>query len=81
MCDYCDNMTEITCGDCGICFYVPDEWYREKSGNLRSFFCPNGCERDFVGKTTEEELQDERNSHRTTRGWLKRLRNKLTEQN
>ena len=50
---------EITCSECGITFGVPDAWIRDKRENGNAFYCPNGHEQYFLGKSAEEKLKEE----------------------
>lgn len=52
-----ENFTQMICGGCGIPFFVPEKWRKEKVDNKGSFSCPNGCSRVFVGETEAEKLR------------------------
>lgn len=55
-------MESLTCGECGMDFAVPQAWLQKRvagEGGNRSFYCPNGHRRHFVGKTEEEKLREE----------------------
>ena len=50
------DMTEICCGNCGICFRIPTGRYEELQRTKETFWCPNGHRRHFKGETFAEEL-------------------------
>lgn len=56
------DVTLVTheCGSCGVLFAMPvklkEECLRDQS---RSFYCPNGHGRHFVGKTEEQRLREQ----------------------
>jgi hypothetical protein len=62
--DQPDNMASLTCGKCGILFYVPTHWkenrIKGKTEEERTFYCPNGHGRVFqAGQSTEDKLRRE----------------------
>ena len=54
------SMVTLECCGCHIIFGIPKEFYDEcdekKQG--KSFFCPNGHEQHFIGKSEEDKLRD-----------------------
>lgn len=53
------TLTHMTCGECGIIFGVPEDWYNEKRHDGNGFYCPNGHPRIFrepTVKRLEREL-------------------------
>lgn len=54
------QLSTITCGSCGVTFAIPSSLYRELLDHHdRSFWCPNGHQRHFVGQTETDRLQAE----------------------
>jgi hypothetical protein len=47
----------ITCGACGIAFWVPDWFYRDRLKTHEEWYCPNGHSRVFLGETEEQRLK------------------------
>lgn len=63
------QMTEMTCGECGIQFAVPEDWRAEKQRTGNGWYCPNGHPR--VYRESDEEkakkaLAEERRRHANT---------------
>lgn len=56
---YQPEFDSIECGGCGIVFYVPSKWRRDRVQNKGGYHCPNGCSRIYCGKTDEEKLREE----------------------
>ncbi len=57
-----ESFEDITCGNCGIVFYVPESWYLKRvsgEGGSRDFTCPNGHARYFIGETEAQRLKRE----------------------
>jgi hypothetical protein len=51
------TLTPLNCGGCGVAFAMPESLYRECLRNGRSFYCPNGHERQFT-ETVEQQLKE-----------------------
>lgn len=51
------KFTTLECGGCGIIFALTAKHYQELHDNNGSFFCPNGCNRMFVGETEAEKIK------------------------
>lgn len=56
---YTAQFEEVSCGDCGITFAIPRHLYRDLVESKRTWHCPNGHPRHFIGKTEAEKLKDE----------------------
>lgn len=65
-----NNVESLTCGNCGMVFWVAQHWLKEKRDTGGEFHCPNGHTRVFKESETdrlrkqlaakEEELARER---------------------
>lgn len=53
------DFTMHECGGCGIAFFVPSRWLKRKKEEHGSFYCPNGCNRIFTGKTEADKLKEQ----------------------
>lgn len=53
------DFTQMECGNCGIPFFVPTRWRRNKIEAHGSFHCPNGCVRVYLKQTEAEKLKEE----------------------
>lgn len=53
-------MGYINCCTCGIQFHVPDTWHDARRNDHASFYCPNGHQQAFLGKSEAEKLREER---------------------
>lgn len=63
------QMTDMTCGKCGIQFAVPEEWRAEKQRTGEGWHCPNGHARVYRESDVEKAkkaLEDERKRHANT---------------
>lgn len=60
------TFEDCTCCVCGITFYVPDNWNRERRERHDSFYCPNGHSQHYPSKTDAEKLREQlaREKHR-----------------
>jgi DNA repair exonuclease SbcCD ATPase subunit len=52
-----ETFEQLTCGGCGIHFYVPEHWLKKKRNEEAGFHCPNGCSRVFVGENEADKLK------------------------
>lgn len=48
------TMVEISCSKCGITFWVPEWWQKEKRENGTAFSCPNGDGRVYKEPEVEK---------------------------
>lgn len=53
------ELVVIDCISCGIPFAAPKQWRQERINDHRRFYCPNGHEQHYTGKTEAERLRDE----------------------
>lgn len=63
------QMTDMTCGGCGIQFAVPEAWRAEKKETGKGWYCPNGCSRVYKESdvaAAKAELEAERDRHQRT---------------
>lgn len=63
------QMTDMTCGECGIQFAVPESWRAEKQRTGNGWFCPNGHSRVYSEsdeKKARNALEEERKRHVST---------------
>ena len=51
--------TDMLCGTCGITFAVPQGFYEGRRLSHATWYCPNGHERYYPGKSDVEKLRDE----------------------
>src|SRR3990167_6033705 len=55
------QTVEMECGECGVLFWVSQEYHRERKENGLSWHCPNGHERVYGesdAKRLKRELQE-----------------------
>jgi hypothetical protein len=52
-------VTVIICYKCGIEFHVPDFWQQKRVDDHETFWCPNGHNQAYTGKSKAEKLRDE----------------------
>jgi outer membrane murein-binding lipoprotein Lpp len=56
------TLQEVTCGECGITYAVPQRWLEEKQETGKGFHCPNGhgrCYRETETMRISKQLKDE----------------------
>ena len=49
------NMRVSTCS-CGLTWAAPEQWFKEREKDHKTFQCPNGCRRYFPKENEEERL-------------------------
>lgn len=58
-----------TCGTCGVVFAIPDALEDEcRQNHNRSWYCPNGHDRHYIGKTEAEKLRESLERERARAG-------------
>ena len=63
------DMTDMTCGECGIQFAVPEGWRIEKQNTGRGWHCPNGHARVYLESDEQKAmkaLEEEKRRHSST---------------
>ena len=50
---------KIVCGDCGVEYCIPENLYNERVNDHKSFYCPNGHNSYFPGKSDIEKSRQE----------------------
>lgn len=51
--DFGAHIESLTCGECGLVFWVPWQWLKEKRDAGGAFHCPNGHSRVFKESETD----------------------------
>lgn len=51
------NLVENRCGACDVVFGMTTTLYNARKEDQKSFWCPNGHERHFVGPTEADKLR------------------------
>lgn len=65
-----DLVVEV-CGECGVLFALPEALKnRCLRDHSQEFFCPNGHQLHYLGKTDAEKLQEQLDSERRRSGRL-----------
>lgn len=53
------DFTLETCCNCGVPFFMPTDFYKQKLNNPNeSFYCPNGHGQHYTGKTEAQKLRE-----------------------
>lgn len=52
-------LEPITCCNCGVLFAVPDYWHAKRRADHNTFWCPNGHEQHFAGKSEADVLREQ----------------------
>lgn len=72
------GIRAVECGECGIVFGMTDTYYEKRLEDHRTWYCPNGHPRAYLGKSEAEKLQqrltNERELRRETEQRLERER-------
>lgn len=55
------DLEKLTCcaEGCGIVYAAPTSWIRDRRNDHATFYCPNGHQQWFPGKSETEKLRDE----------------------
>ncbi len=53
------SFESITCGGCGVAYAMTSTFIEARRADHKTFYCPNGCQRAYLGKTKAEELQEQ----------------------
>lgn len=53
------ELVEIECGECGIWFGMSNHYIDNRKRDHRTWYCPNGHGRAWLGESTEEKLKRE----------------------
>ncbi|MCC7158854.1 MAG: hypothetical protein IT281_04890 [Ignavibacteria bacterium] len=48
----------INCGGCGVTFALTSSFVEKRRNDHKGFYCPNGCNRYYPGKSDEEILKE-----------------------
>jgi hypothetical protein len=59
------QIRALDCANCGITFGISLEFERNRRKDKRQFYCPNGHEQYFPGKTDEDRMREERDAARS----------------
>lgn len=51
--------TVIECGECGVSFAMSDNYIAARRKDHRTWYCPNGHGRAYLGKNEAEKLRDQ----------------------
>lgn len=53
------TIEALTCGKCGVVFGMTSTFKESRKNDHQTWYCPNGCQRAFNGKSNAEKLADE----------------------
>lgn len=73
---YYETLTQMTCGNCGVAFAIPETMRAEKERDGGSWYCPNGHSRVYTESVAEklakaeERLRVSRQREQATRDLL-----------
>jgi len=51
------NITEITCFNCGVVFWLTSEHQKKLVRCHNAFYCPNGHSQSYAGETDRQKLK------------------------
>lgn len=51
------EFADCCCSQCGINYYVPDNWQRKRREQHDTFYCPNGHAQHFPHETEAEKYK------------------------
>lgn len=52
------NLFVSDCAACGVVFGIPQDLEKRRRSDFKSFYCPNGHDLVFSGKSDEQKLKD-----------------------
>lgn len=53
------NLSTCNCSECGIVYTLPCNFRETRVDDHGTFYCPNGHQQHFPGKSVKEELREE----------------------
>lgn len=53
------EFAECCCSECGIYYYVPSQWRKNRREDHVGFYCPNGHNQYFPAESDAEKLRKE----------------------
>jgi DNA repair exonuclease SbcCD ATPase subunit len=56
-----------TCSGCGILYAMPEEFQKERLADKRAFYCPNGHQQNYTGKSETQKLREQLDEERRQR--------------
>lgn len=56
---YTQELTVISCCKCGMDFAAPEDWRQERVRDHAWFYCPNGHQQHYTGKSEAEKLREQ----------------------
>jgi hypothetical protein len=71
-----EEYTELMCGQCGMLFYVPEVWRKDRQLTGKGFYCPNGHPRIYK-ESLEVQLRREIAEKERALEWEKSRANNL----
>lgn len=75
------RMVIHDCGECGVQFGMPEEYYNRRLNDRQTWYCPNGHPRTFTGPTkAERETSELRKQLEWARDDLARNRERLAQE-
>lgn len=75
------TFVESACGECGIVFFVPDWWQKERRNDHKSWYCPNGHCRVFKAESEAEQLRKQLDQEKKRREWAETRRDEYERSN
>jgi hypothetical protein len=74
--NYNTTLTTEECISCGVMFAIPVSLQARLKDTHRNFYCPNGHDQHYVGKTEEEKLREKlETEQRNVEFWRKQKQN------
>ncbi len=57
---FIDTLVVVACGakDCDVVFGMTERFYQERRSDHRTWYCPNGHPRTYLGKSETERLRE-----------------------
>lgn len=79
---FTDTLVVVSCGasDCDVVFGMTERHYRARLADHRTWHCPNGHPRAYLGKSDAELARAERDQARRERDWARTARDAARDQ-
>ncbi len=73
------TLATETCYSCGVLFAMPEEMQARLIQSRASFWCPNGHQQAYIGKTEEQKLREQLEQAERQRNYAQGRAARLTE--
>lgn len=66
------QLKAVNCYSCGTTFGMDSQFYADRLRDHRNFYCPNGHQQHFIGKSEEDRLREHLEKERSRAEFYRR---------